>query len=411
MAKKKVKVFNYLAYDESNLRHSGLIEAYDEKEAQRILASGGLKNKKVKELTKFQHYLIANFVKLSKNEIMLFTRQVAELLKAGFPIARLFDVIALSSPNKKLSLICLVIKENLKVGNAISTALQRYNDVFSPIYISLIRIGEKTGQLFDVMDQLAKYQEEEYRVRSKLISALIYPIFVLFISFLIVWALLVFIFPKLMELLQGFDVPIPLLTKILINISNFLSNPFVLGVGFSVIFVFSLFFRLFTELSPSIKIMIEKILFSLPIIGPVFHKIYQLRFMRALLLILRSGMSFVEGLFNLENSFDSGIMKDVAIRMQKYLKEGEYLTVSMYKTNFFSPFVLDMIKTGEETGELDSMIDKVCNNLEFEIRSRIDSLLSIFEPLLIVILGLVISLILFAVFLPISSIISGVTKM
>lgn len=408
--KKKTKVYNYIAFDEAGLKYAGLIEAYSEKEAERILAGGGYRNIKLKELTPFQHYIVANFIKISRQEVMLFTRQVAEMLKAGFPVARLFDVIALSTYNRKLALICLVIKENLKAGNAISTALQRYTDIFSPVYIALIRIGEKTGQLFDVMEELAKYLEEEYKVRSKLISSLIYPIFVLLITFLIVWGLIVFIFPKLFEIMQGFDAPIPLLTQILLKLSQILSNPLVLGIGFTFIFISSLLFRFFTELSPNTKILVEKIIFAIPYVGNIMYKIYELRFARALLLVLRSGMSFLEGLRNLEQSFDSGIMKEVSIRLQRYLKEGEYLTTALYKVKFFSPFFIDMVKTGEETGELEVMLEKICQNLEFEIRNKIDALLSLFEPALVVFLGIVVGLILFAVFLPIASIVGTVTK-
>ncbi|MCX7759139.1 MAG: type II secretion system F family protein, partial [bacterium] len=321
-----------------------------------------------------------------------------------------FDVIALSTSNKKLALICLVIKENLKSGNAISTALQRYTDIFTPVYIGLVRIVEKTGQLFDIMEELAKYLEEEHKVRSKLISSLIYPIFVILITFLIVWGLIVFIFPKLFEILQGFEVPIPLLTQVLLKISEILSNPLVLGLGFSAIFITSLFFKFFAELSPQYKILVEKIIFSIPYVGYIMFKIYELRFARALLLVLRSGMSFLEGMRNLEQSFDSGIMKDIAIRLQRYLKEGEYLTTSLYKIKFFSPFFIDMIKTGEETGELETMLNKICQNLEFEIKTKIEALLSMFEPALVVFLGVVVGTILLAVFLPIASIIGTVTK-
>lgn len=140
------------------------------------------------------------------------------------------------------------------------------------------------------------------------------------------------------------------------------------------------------------------------------YKIYELRLARAFLLIYRSGMSFLEGLKNLEESFNSGILKKIIIKMQRFLKEGEYLTVAMYKTKFFDPFFLDMVKTGEETGELDRLLDKICYNLEFEIKEKIDVLLSLFEPMLIVFVGFIVAIILLAVFLPISSIIQGVTR-
>jgi type II secretory pathway component PulF len=407
---KRGKVFNYIAYDQQGLKYAGFIEALNENEALRLLKSFGYTNIKVGELKPFQYFFIKNFIKLSKNDVMLFTRMVSEMLKAGFPVSRLFDVIALTTTNKKLALICLVIKENLRSGNAISNALERYTDVFSPIYVALIKIGEKTGQLSDIMDELAKYTEEEYKVRSKLISSLIYPLLIIIVSILITWGLIVFIFPKLFEILQGFEVEIPLLTKILLSISNVLGNPIVLAIGFvSGFFVYTIL-RIFEELSPVFKEKIELLLFSLPYIGSIMYKIYELRLARAFLLVYKSGMSFLEGLRNLEESFNSGILKKVIVKMQKYLKEGEYLTVAAYRTNFFDPFFLDMLKTGEETGELDKLLDKICYNLEFEIKQKIDTLLSLFEPMLIIFVGLIVAIILLAVFLPISSIIQGVTK-
>ncbi|MGB9638107.1 MAG: type II secretion system F family protein, partial [bacterium] len=279
-----------------------------------------------------------------------------------------------------------------------------------PIYVSLIKIGEKTGQLSDIMDELARYTEEEYKVRTKLISSLIYPLLIIIVSVLITWGLIVFIFPKLFEILQGFEVQVPLLTKILLMVSNILGNPIVLAIGFVSLFFVYILLRIFEELSPAFKEKIELILFSIPYLGNIMYKIYELRLARAFLLVYRSGMSFLEGLKNLEESFNSGILKKAIIRMQRYLKEGEYLVVAMYKANFFDPFFLDMVKTGEETGELDKMLDKICYNLEFEIREKIDRLLSLFEPMLIVFVGLIVGIILLAVFLPISSIIQGVTK-
>jgi type II secretory pathway component PulF len=407
---KRGKIFNYVAYDQQGSKYAGFIEALNENEALKLLKSFGYTNIKVGELKPFQYFFIKNFIKLSKNDVMLFTRMVSEMLKAGFPVSRLFDVIALTTTNKKLALICLVIKENLRSGYAISNALERYTDVFSPIYVALIKIGEKTGQLSDIMDELAKYTEEEYKVRSKLISSLIYPLLIIIVSILITWGLIVFIFPKLFEILQGFEVEIPLLTKILLSISNVLGNPIVLAIGFVSGFFIYTILRIFEELSPVVKEKIELLLFSLPYMGNIMYKIYELRLARAFLLVYRSGMSFLEGLRNLEESFNSGILKKVIVKMQKYLKEGEYLTVAAYKTRFFDPFFLDMLKTGEETGELDRLLDKICYNLEFEIKQKIDTLLSLFEPMLIVFVGLIVAIILLAVFLPISSIIQGVTK-
>jgi type II secretory pathway component PulF len=407
---KRGKIFNYVAYDQQGSKYAGFIEALDEKEALKVLKSFGYTNIKVGELKPFQYFFIKNFIKLNKNDVMLFTRMVSEMLKAGFPVSRLFDVIALTTTNKKLALICLVIKENLRSGYAISNALERYTDVFSPIYVALIKIGEKTGQLSDIMDELAKYTEEEYKVRSKLISSLIYPLLIIIVSILITWGLIVFIFPKLFEILQGFEVEIPLLTKILLSISKVLGNPIVLAIGFvSGFFVYTIL-RIFEELSPVVKEKMELLLFSFPYIGNIMYKVYELRLARAFLLVYRSGMSFLQGLRNLEESFNSGILKKVVVKMQKYLKEGEHLTVAAYRANFFDPFFLDMLQTGEETGELDSLLDKICYNLEFEIKQKIDTLLSLFEPMLIVFVGLVVAIILLAVFLPISSIIQGVTK-
>jgi type II secretory pathway component PulF len=407
---KRGKIFNYVAYDQQGLKYAGFIEALNENEALKLLKSFGYTNIKLGELKSFQYFFIKNFIKLTKNDVMLFTRMASEMLKAGFPVSRLFDVIALTTTNKKLALICLVIKENLRSGYAISNALERYTDVFSPIYVALIKIGEKTGQLSDIMDELAKYTEEEYKVRSKLISSLIYPLLIIIVSILITWGLIVFIFPKLFEILQGFEVEIPLLTKILLSISKILGNPIVLTIGFVSGFFIYTIIRIFEELSPVVKEKIELLLFSLPYIGSIMYKIYELRLARALLLVYRSGMSFLEGLRNLEESFNSGILKKVIVKMQKYLKEGEYLTVAAYRTNFFDPFFLDMIKTGEETGELDKLLDKICYNLEFEIKQKLDTLLSLFEPMLIIFVGLIVAIILLAVFLPISSIIQGVTK-
>lgn len=406
----KGKVFNYVAYDKQGLKYAGFIEALNEKEAIRLLNSFGYTNVKLGELKPYQYFFIKNFFKLSKNDVMLFTRMVSEMLKAGFPVSRLFDVIALTTNNKKLALICLVIKENLRSGYAISNALERYTNVFSPIYVSLIKIGEKTGQLSDIMDELAKYAEDEYKVRSKLISSLIYPLLIIIVSILITWGLIVYIFPKLFEVLQGFEVEIPLLTKVLLMVSNVLGNPIVLAIGFVSLFFIYILLKIFEQLSPAFKEKIELVLFNIPYIGSIMYKIYELRLARAFLLIYRSGMSFLEGLRSLEESFDSGILKNVVIKIQRYLKEGEYLIVGLYKTKFFEPFFLDMVKTGEETGELERILDKICYNLEFEIREKIDRLLSLFEPMLVVFVGFIVGIILLAVFLPISSIIQGVTN-
>lgn len=338
---------------------------------------------------------------IKPNDLVLFARQLSMLLGAGVSLLRSLDVISKQVDSKKFYGVIEQIKHDMEGGRTLKDSLNKFKDVFSPLWINLIETGEASGNLPNVLDKLAYYLEEAASFQRKIISALVYPAILLFVSIGAVFFFIVKIVPTFAKILNSFGVELPLATKILINLSTFLTKKFFWFVGGITIFVY--LFKQFSKRPPLDKIL-EDLRFRLPVAGEFFRFILLERFATTMSILIESGVPILYALEISERSAGSIRMAETIDYIKKNVKEGRSMAIPMENSDFFSPMVIQMVAIGEEIGELSNMLRRIAKFYQEYLEVFTTRLAAIFEPIMIVVIGIIIGAMVISIFMPIFSI-------
>jgi len=337
------------------------------------------------------------FYTFSKTELILFTTQLATMLKAGLPITRALRAISLQVDNQKFAKALDDIRISVEKGRTFYNSLSMYPKYFDNVYVATVRIGEVSGNLSEILFKLAEHIEKDEEVKQKIKNATLYPkiVFLAIVAAIII--LITFVIPKFAELYRSFRTELPLPTKILIAISDFFVKKWYIP-GLLVVALIILYFYL--TRTKSGKKIFHPILLKLPIFGMITKKIIMVRFSRFFSLLFSSGIVLTNILDLLKNIIDNVIFVEKLDIIKENVISGASLSQSVERTDFFTPLVQEMIAVGEETGGLDEMLKKVADFYENELDFTIKRLTTLLEPfMLIVIFGMVLFLAL-SVFLP-----------
>ncbi|OIO36974.1 MAG: hypothetical protein AUJ74_00280 [Candidatus Omnitrophica bacterium CG1_02_44_16] len=338
---------------------------------------------------------------ISSNDLVLFARQLAMLLGAGVSLLRSLDVISKQVDSKKLFGIIGQIRQDMEGGRTLRDSLAKCPDVFSPLWVNLVEIGEASGNLPNVLDKLAFYLEETASFQRKIISALVYPVILLFVAICAVLFFILKIVPTFAKILDSFGVPLPMATRLLIDISKILSKNFLLIIGGIAGSVY--LYKHFNNKPPFNKI-IEDIKFKIPIFGEFLRYILLERFTTTMSILIESGVPILYALEISERSACSIRMADTIQFIKNSVKEGRSMAAPMEKSDFFTPMLVQMVTIGEEIGELSKMLKRVAKFYQEYLETFVIRLASIFEPLMIVFIGILIGAMVIAIFMPIFSI-------
>ncbi len=338
---------------------------------------------------------------ISANDLVLFARQLAMLLGAGVSLLRSLDVISKQVDSKKLFGIIGQVRQDMEGGRTLRDSLAKYPEVFSSLWINLIETGEASGNLPNVLDKLAFYLEETAGFQRKIISALVYPGILLFVAICAVLFFILKIVPTFAKILDSFGVPLPLATRLLIGISQILTKNFFLIVGAITGIVY--LYKHFNNKPPFNKV-IEDIKFKVPVFGEFFRYLLLERFTTTMSILIESGVPILYALEISERSAGSIRMADTIQFIKKSVKEGRTMAAPMEKSDFFTPMLVQMVAIGEEIGELSNMLKRVAKFYQEYLETFVTRLASIFEPLMIVFIGILIGAMVIAIFMPIFSI-------
>ncbi|MDD5138143.1 MAG: type II secretion system F family protein [Candidatus Omnitrophota bacterium] len=338
---------------------------------------------------------------VNSHDLVLFARQLAMLLGAGVSLLRALDVIAKQVDSKKLAGIVGQVALDMEAGRTLRDALSKFPDIFSSLWINLIETGEASGNLPMVLDKLAYYLEESANFKRKIVSALLYPGILLFVSVSAVFFFVIKIVPTFATILVNFGVELPLPTKILINTSTLLTKNLFLIVICVMGFVF--LFR-YLKRRPPFDRIIEDISFRVPIFGEFLRFMYLERFATTMSILIESGVPILYALEISERSAGSIRMTDAISYIKRNVKEGRSMAVPMEKSEFFTPMVVQMIAIGEEIGELSNMLKRIAKYYQEYLETFVSRLATIFEPLMIVFIGVIIGGMVISIFMPIFSI-------
>lgn len=402
--------FQYKAMDKQGRLVAAALEAEDIRAAAKILREKGLYIAELKEPKRG----IQADIKIPALEsgpglkdLAIFSRQLATMLSAGLPIVQAMAILEKQTENKKFQKILKTVRTEVESGNTFSEALAKHK-LFSRLYVNLVRAGETSGNLDAVLDRLAVFLEKDLELRGKIKSALTYPVIVLVFALGVTYFLLTVIVPQFATILTGLGSELPLLTRFLIAVSNFLKGAgwVILVVGVAAYFAYRAYYR--TERG---RRVVDRTKMRLPVLGNLVKKSSLARFSRTFGLLITSGVNIVEALDITKGTASNAIVEDILEDTKQAIQGGDpvHTTLQMHPA-VFPQMVSSMIAIGEETGALDTMLQKIGDFYEREVDEAVAALTAAIEPLMIIFLGFIVGLIVAGMFLPLFKIISTLSN-
>ncbi len=330
-------------------------------------------------------------------DLLLFSRQMYTLLKAGVPIMRALAGLQESTQNPAFAAMIQDLRESLDSGRELSAAMRRHPKVFSPFYVSMVQVGEMTGMLDETFIRLYDHLEFERDMRERIKTAMRYPSFVMLAMAIAIVVVNLFVIPAFAKVFAGFHAELPLMTRMLIGFSGFMVNYWMLMLAAMVAVVLG--FRAYIG-TPAGRYQWDRYKFKLPIAGRIILKSTLARFARSLALTFKSGMPILQGMNSVSMVVDNEFMRSRVEQMREGVERGESILRTAVAAGVFNPIVLQMIAVGEETGDLDGLMFEVADMYQREVEYEVKTLSSQIEPILIVFLGILVLILALGVFLP-----------
>ncbi|HMP67286.1 MAG TPA: type II secretion system F family protein [Candidatus Paceibacterota bacterium] len=354
---------------------------------------GGVLNKK-----------ISFFERVSMRDLVILSRQMSTLFEAQISALRIFRLLSSETENKKLARSLANIAEDLQGGSAISAALEKYPDIFSGFYISMVKAGEESGRLDETFAFLADYLDRTYEITSKAKNALIYPAFIVFTFFAVMGLMLTLVIPKISAILIESGQDIPVYTKVVIGFSNFLVD---YGIFFVVALIIGGYFLFKFLQTGSGKESFDSFKLAFPYIGSLYSKLYLARIADNLNTMLSSGIPMVKSLELTKDVVDNEIFKIAVAQSVEDVKSGIALSSAFQKHEVFPGIIIQLIKVGEETGNLGEILGTLAKFYQREVTNAVDTLVGLIEPIMIVMLAVGVGFLLASVLIPIYNISSS----
>lgn len=368
-----------------------------------------------RQKTKSKGIRIGGAKKPKSADITLFTRQLATLLDAGLPLVRSLKILQQQQPdNAQMRNVLREVATSVESGKTFSESLSKYPKVFDSLFVNMVRAGEAGGVLETVLNRLADFSEKAERLRRKVKSAMTYPIVVLLIAFIVVIFLLVVVIPKFKAMFTDQGKELPWITQTLIDIAEFvkgtifLEDPIITLIVILVIGSIITGWYLFKK-SKAGHYTIDSFKISAPIFGTMVRKVIVARFTRTLGTLISSGVPILQALEIVRDAVGNDVVAKAINRVHASIKEGESIVQPLRESGVFDPMVIGMIDVGEETGTLAEMMVRVSDTYDEEVDTAVDGLTSLLEPLLIVFLALIVGTIVIAMFLPLMSLMKGMS--
>ena len=337
--------------------------------------------------------------KIKDKDITIFTRQLATMMKAGVPLLQAFDISAKGNANPTMSKLLQDIRADVETGSSLSTAFRKHPLHFDALFCNLIAAGEQAGILEDLLDRLAIYKEKTLALKSKIKSAMFYPVAVIIVAVVIVSVIMVFVIPAFKDVFTSFGADLPAPTLMVMAISDFMRSYWYIlfgAIGGGIYFLLQAWRR-----SPEIQKSIDRGLLKVPVFGEIIRKATIARWTRTLGTMFAAGVPLVEALDSVGGASGNAVYTEATKRIQSQVSTGTSLTVAMQEAGVFPPLVTQLVSIGEESGSLEHMLSKVADFFEAEVDDAVAAMSSLIEPILIVFLGVIIGGIVIAMYLPI----------
>ncbi len=400
-----MSVFEYVALDEKGRQRKGFIDAPGAAAARQKLREENIypveinqtDNKKVSALSQVLKFNI--WQRVSASEISIFTRQLSTLLGAGMPLVPSLSIIIRQAEEGLLKKTLVQIREQVNEGKSLTESMSGFPQIFPPFYLNMVRAGEASGTINLVLERLADFRESQQALMNKIRSALAYPIIMFFIGSAVILLLMTFVVPKITGIFTDMHQTLPLITLILIAVSNFLKSFWWLIL---IILAASIVaFRHTTTGTEAGKRLWDNIKLKVPVFGKINRKIAITRFSRTLATLLQSGVPLLQAMEIVRNVVNNVIIGDAIAKASKDVEEGKELSGPLTQSGIFPPMVTEMIAVGEQSGTMEAMLNRIAATYETEAQADIMVMTSLLEPVMILVMGFVVGFIVVSILLPI----------
>lgn len=396
LKQKKVITYTWKGLNSARKEVKGEIFATSIIEAKKKVRQ---KNIKVISIKKKAKPLFSQGKPVDMSDISFASRQMATMIGAGMPIAQTLQAIGVGHEKKSMEKLLGKVFNEVETGSSLSAALAKHPLHFNRLYTSLVAAGEESGKLDALLDRVATYQEKMEYLRKKIKSAMTYPIAVLTIALGVTIVLLIFVIPQFEALFQDFGADLPALTRKVVDLSRWMQASwwkFLGGIGLAIFALIQ-----FHKRSDKFKFAVDRLLLKLPIFGVVVKKSCLARYSRTLGIIFGAGVPLVEGMNTVSTSTGNRVYEQGVMQIKNQISTGQTLASSMEETKLFPNMMIQMVSSGEESGELEVMLGKVADFYESEVDEAVENLASLIEPIMIVLLGGIIGTMILAMYMPI----------
>jgi len=392
---RKDVAFQWEGMDKKGQRIKGRSVAQNEQALKSELRRQGVVATRIKK----QSQAFKSAGKVKAEDIAIFSRQLATMLGAGIPLVQAFEIIGAGHEKPAMQKLVLEIKSDVEGGTSLHEALAKHPLYFDDLFVNLVEAGEQAGALEGLLDKIATYKEKSEAVKKKVKKALFYPAAVLVVAVIVTVILLIFVIPQFEDLFKGFGADLPAFTQMVINLSRFVQNE---GVFIAIVVAAAFWtFFYFQKRSRKMRQFLDRMSLKLPIIGPILNKAAIARYARTLSTMFAAGVPLVEALDSVAGACGNIVFEDAVLKMRDEVATGQRLQRAMENTGIFPNMVVQMIAVGEESGSLDTMAGKVATFYEEDVDAAVDSMSSLLEPLIMMILGVLVGGLVIAMYLPI----------
>ena len=384
--------FKYSAFDSNEKSTTGFINATDLAEANQMLQDRGLTPLKINASSQKKSKL-----KISTNNLSIFTKQMSALLSAGTPIEKCLLLLSKQSSNNKFSQILLSINEDITEGNSLSSAMKKYPSIFDEIYTSTIYAGETSASLPEVFFDLSIYLDKEAKVRSQVVGALVYPAILFFVSIAVIYSLLTFVLPQVVEQFVTSNVELPLLTRSLLYFSDIF--PFILFVFF--LLISSIYLVQVTNIvSKEYQQKIAKYFLSAPLVGQIILYDQTARFCSSMRLMTKAGLNTIDSLQIAQNTFRNKYLRYQVTGVVNKVVSGTSISKAFSQAKIFPDVFEQLLSSGDMGSQVSEMFEKTKEFLDQEVDTRRNILLTLLQPIVILTMGIFVMLIVLSIMLP-----------
>ena len=384
--------FKYTAFDENEKNLKGFINASDSDEARLILINRGLNPLNIEKTLQKR-----SKVRISNNNLSIFTKQMSALLSAGTPIEKCLVLLSKQSSNSKFSQILLSINEDITEGNSLSSSLKKYPSIFDEIYTSTIYAGETSASLSEVFQDLSIYLDKEAKIRSQVVGALIYPAVLFFVSIAVIYALLSFVLPQVVEQFVSSNVELPLLTQTLLAFSEV----FPIIVATTLLILIGIYVVQITNAIPQkYQLMISKYFLFIPLIGPIILYDQTARFCSSMRLMTKAGLNTIDSLQIAQNTFKNKYLKSQVEKVVNKVIAGTSISKAFAQVQIFPEVFQQLLSSGDLGSQVSEMFEKTKEFLDQEVDTRRNLLLTLLQPIVILTMGVFVMLIVLSIMLP-----------